>query len=373
VTGRTISIGLVGPLPPPSGGMANQTRQLARLLGEAGIRVELVQVNPPYAPRWIAGVRGVRALARLVPYVFRLWRCAGRVDLFHVMGNSGWAWHLFAAPAVWVARLRGKPVLVNYRGGGAEEFLAKQGRWVKPTLARAASIVVPSGFLQSVFAAHGIRAEIVPNVVDLTRFQPGRPESHGPHIVVTRNLEEIYDIPTAIRAFARIRARYTEARLTIAGSGPCRAALERRCAESGLAEAVRFSGPMDNERMADLYKAADLMLNPSRVDNMPISLLEAMASGVPVVSTNVGGVPYVVQEGVSALLVPPGDPEALARAALRILEDPELAARLRRAGLDAVQAYSWDRVRPRLLGMYQACLGREEQRVAGTGVAPNRE
>jgi len=370
---RAFSIGLVGPLPPPSGGMANQTRQLVRLLGDAGMRVELVQVNAPYAPHWIEHVRGVRALFRLVPYLFGLWRCAGRVDLFHVMANSGWAWHLFAAPAVWVARLRGKPALVNYRGGGADAFLANQARWVKPTLARASSLVVPSGFLQAVFAAHGIRADIVPNIVDLTRFQPGRPQNPGPHIVVTRNLEEIYDIPSAIRAFGQVRARHAEARLTIAGSGPSRAALERLCAALGVAEAVRFTGQLDNDRMADLYATADLMLNPSQVDNMPISLLEAMASGVPVVSTNVGGIPYMVEDGVSALLVRPQDPEALARAALRVIEAPGLAAGLRRAGLEAVQAYSWERVRPRLIGIYKACLGQAEQRAAGTGVAPKGE
>jgi len=368
-----MSIALVGPLPPPSGGMANQTRQLARLLDGAGVRVVLVQVNPPYAPAWIERVRGIRALFRLVPYLFRLWRCAGRVDLVHVMANSGWAWHLFAAPAVWVARLRGKPVLVNYRGGGAEAFLAKQARWVKPTLARAAALVVPSGFLQAVFAAHGIRAEIVPNIVDLTQFQPGGPKNHGPHVVVTRNLEEIYDIPTAIRAFAGLRARHTGARLTIAGSGPCRAALEDLCAELRLAGAVHFTGQLDNERIADLYGTADLLMNPSQVDNMPISLLEAMASGVPVVSTNVGGIPYMVQDGVSALLVPPQNPDALAAAALRVLEDPALAEGLRRAGLESAKAYSWDRVRPRLTSVYMTCLGHDGQRAAGAGAAPKGE
>lgn len=370
---RAISIGLVGPLPPPSGGMANQMRQLARLLEETGIRVEVVQVNAPYAPRWIERVRGVRALFRLAPYVLELWRCAGRVDLLHVMANSGWAWHLFVAPAVWIARLRGKPVVVNYRGGGAEAFLASQARWVKPTLARAASVIVPSGFLQRIFAGHGIRAEIVPNIVDLARFQPGQGGSHGPHIVVTRNLEEIYDIPTAIRAFATIRTRHPEARLTIAGSGPCRAALEALCAELGVTGAAHFTGHLDNERMADLYETADLLLNPSSVDNMPISLLEAMASGVPIASTNVGGIPYMAQEGVNALLVPPRDPDALAQAALRILEDPALSARLRRGGLDAVQAYSWDRVRPQLMATYEACLGGDRLSAAESGVAPNGE
>src|SRR5690606_20780356 len=80
-------VGLVGPLPPPAGGMANQTRQLAWLLREAGIEVELVQVNAPYRPSWIARARMLRAAFRLLPYLLRLWRCAGSVDLMHVMAN----------------------------------------------------------------------------------------------------------------------------------------------------------------------------------------------------------------------------------------------------------------------------------------------
>ena len=98
-----IVVGLVGPLPPPSGGMANQTRQLARLLAEAGVPVELVQVNTPYRPSGSHRCAVVRAVFRLLPYLVRLWRCAGRVDVMHVMANSGWAWHLFAAPAIWIA------------------------------------------------------------------------------------------------------------------------------------------------------------------------------------------------------------------------------------------------------------------------------
>ena len=104
---KALRVGLVGPLPPPSGGMANQTRQLARLLAQEGMEVEIVQVNAPYRPAWIEHLRGARALIRLIPYLRRLWNAAGRVHLFHVMANSGWAWHLFAAPAVWVAKLRG--------------------------------------------------------------------------------------------------------------------------------------------------------------------------------------------------------------------------------------------------------------------------
>ena len=353
----TFRVGLVGPLPPPSGGMANQTRQLARLLGDEGIAVEIIQVNAPYRPRWIEPLRGIRALFRLVPYVSRLWLAVGRVQIVHVMANSGWAWHLFAAPAVWIGWLRRKPVIVNYRGGEAAAFFDQQFRWVGPTLTRASVVVVPSTFLEAVFSRRQVATEIVSNIVDLSRFFP---QAHTPgtcHLIVTRNLEDIYDIPTALRAFAIVKRHYPDAKLTVAGSGPKLADLNNLCESMGIASAVCFTGRLDNERIAELYRLADVMLNPSLADNMPISLLEAMASGVPIVSTRVGGVPYMVEDGKDALLVPAGDFAAMANAAISILRDRELASHMAHAGVEAAQRYTWQQVRPRLLSVYARALG----------------
>jgi glycosyltransferase involved in cell wall biosynthesis len=337
--------------------MAGQTRQLARLLADAGIAVELVQVNAAYRPAWIEQLRVLRAVFRLLPYAFRLWRCAGRADLLHVMANSGWAWHLFATPAVWIGRLRGVPVIVNYRGGEAESFLERQSAWVRPTLRRAFAIVVPSAFLERVFRRFGIAAEIVPNIVDTSRFHPGLQRANRCHIVVTRNLEDIYDIPTALRAFAEIRHSHGDASMTVAGSGPKLADLQQLCETLGITSAVRFTGRLDNEDIAKLYREADLLLNPSTIDNMPISLLEAMASGVPIVSTNVGGIPDLVEDGRTALLVHPRDPGMMAAAALRLLADAEAAARLAHAGIQCAARYTWPQVAPRLLDVYARALG----------------
>jgi glycosyltransferase involved in cell wall biosynthesis len=355
--------------------MANQTRQLARLLEQDGCRVTVVQTNAAYRPVWIGRVRGLRALFRLAPYLRTLWRATRDADVVHVMANSGWAWHLFAAPAIWVARLRGRPAIVNYRGGGAEAFLARQRFLVKPMLRRASRIVVPSSFLQRVFGEHGVAAEIVPNIVDLARFHPGERRAGGSHVVVARNLEDIYDIPTALHAFAHVRERHPQARLTVVGSGEARVSLERLVDELGLTSAVTFTGRLDNECMAGVYRSADLALNPSRVDNMPISLLEAMASGVPIVSTNAGGIPDMVDDGETALLVPIGDAQAMAAAALRVLNDPGLASSLRGAGIKVAGRYTWTAVRPLLYAVYAkaapAATGRltkSAHRVAARGV-----
>lgn len=356
---QDLKIALIGPLPPPSGGMANQTRQLAGLLEQEGVSVELVQVNAPYRPRWVGNIKGLRAAFRMLPYLIHLWRAAGKADLFHVMANSGWSWHLYTTPAIWIAKIKKIPVVVNYHGGEAGGFLARALRWVKPSLARTDELVVPSGFLKEVFGRFGFAATIVPNVINLSRFSPRQPlpdDASEPHILVARNLEPIYDNTTALRAFRIVKEQLPSARLTIAGSGPERAALEGLARVLNIDAAVHFTGRVDNEHMPELYRSADVMINPSLADNMPISILEALASGVPIVSTNVGGVPFLVEDGKTALLVPPSDPQAMAQALMQVLTMPDLARRLSEAGLASVQQYTWQCVRERLFSVYgQLC------------------
>ena len=348
---RGIRVALVGPVPPPSGGMANQLLQLTRLLESEGATVEVVPVNAPYKPGWIGHIPGLRAGARLAPYAFTLRSAAGRADLVHILASSGWSWHLFATPAIWISRWAGVPVVVNYRGGGAGEFLARQAAWVKPTLERATALVVPSEFLRDVFARFGLSARVVPNVIDAERFAPplagsrsARAEDSGPRVLIARNLEEVYDVATGLRAFRRVREVVPGARLAVAGTGPERGRLETLTQELGLGESARFVGRIGNEDMPAFYREADVVLNPSLADNMPISILEALASGVPVVTTNVGGIPFLVRHDETAQMVAPGDDAAMAAAVLRLWSDQALAERQSRAGRSLVQQFTWARV-----------------------------
>ncbi|HMO46569.1 MAG TPA: glycosyltransferase [Rubrivivax sp.] len=353
------AVGVVGPLPPPPGGMANQCEQLVRLLRNDGARVEIVRTNAPYRPAIVGRVPFVRAVFRLLPFLWRLWRAAGRNQVLHVLANSGWAWHLIAAPALWIGRLRGTPIVVNYRGGLADEFLSRAPRHVHRSLRGAAVRVTPSDFLRRVFAGHGLDAEVIPNIVDLDRFQVRVPRDFGdaPHIVVARNLEPIYGLGTAIDAFARLRRDYPLARLTIAGAGPQQAELQARAAALGLADAVHFPGSVPHREMPALYASADVALNPSTVDNMPNSVLEAYASHLPLVSTDAGGVPDIVDDGRSGLLVPVGDAPAMAQALRRVLSDRELARRLVEAGELRVQTFAWPVVRTMWLRAYRRAIG----------------
>ncbi len=349
-------VGLIAPLPPPFGGMANQARQLTELLSAEGVSVTIVQTNAPYQPGFIGRIRVVRAFFRIVPYLLRLWRVAGRVDLLHIFANSGWSWQLFTAPAVWIAWMRNTPVIINYRGGEAQDYLSESIRWVRPTLKRADGIIVPSGFLQEVFTEFGIGTEIIPNIIDLDRFKscPQRRERYqsGPHLVVTRNLESIYNIQTAIYAVSILSKTVSGVRLYVAGDGPQRAQLHELVRQLELEDTVTFTGKLTPEEIANLYQEADIMLNPTTVDNMPNSVLESLACGIPVITTDVGGIPFIVEDGKTALMVEVGDAEAMAAQVNRLLKDRSLFDTLVENGKNEVLAYTWSVIKQQWLSKY---------------------
>lgn len=338
---------IAGPLPPPAGGMANQTEKLAELLRTEGIRVDLIQTNAPYQPTWVAGLPVFRAFFRLVRYFLSLrQQLTPDVQILHIMANSGWSWHLFAVPAILVAHRRGIPIALNYRGGYADSFFAKSWSTVSWALKKCNVILVPSTFLQQVFNKYGMEAVIVPNVLDTHLFVPqaeNKINVQAPHLIVTRNLELIYDVATAIRAFALVQQQYPAARLTIAGTGPERDALQQLVQTLQLTQ-VEFCGRLNPAQMAALYQRADIMLNASLVDNTPNSLIEAMASAVPIVSTNSGGIPQLVTDGVDALLVDPQQPTLMAEKVLKLLTEPDFARELSQAGLMNVARFRWPHV-----------------------------
>ncbi|MFC6669000.1 glycosyltransferase family 4 protein [Marinobacterium aestuariivivens] len=170
--------------------------------------------------------------------------------------------------------------------------------------------------------------------------------------MVTRNLEPIYGIDLALRALPAVQGRFPGARLVIAGSGPERTALERLAADLGVANRVEFRGRLTSWQVAELYRQADLLLNPSRVDNSPNSIIEALGCALPVVSTRAGGIPKLVEDGETALLVDLEDPDALASGVLRVLEDDALRQRLKTAGLNFSRRFHWQAVKKELLNTY---------------------
>lgn len=234
----------------------------------------------------------------------------------------------------------------HLHGGALPEFMARFPRWTERVFRRADVLVAPSQFLAEAVSRHGFSARVVPNLLELERYPFRLRRSVRPRLFWMRSFHELYDPMLAVEVLARLRCKRPDATLVMGGQDKgLQHAVRAAAAARGLDGAARFSGFLDHAGKVREAEAADIFINTNRVDNMPVALLEAGAMGLPVVATAVGGVPSLITHGVTGLLVPAGDADAMADAILSLIETPSLAERLSQNGRALAERSAWERVR----------------------------
>jgi glycosyltransferase involved in cell wall biosynthesis len=355
-SGRPIRVCLVAPSLSILGGQAVAAqRLLERLRTVPGLEVDFLPHDPRSNAllRLLQRVKYVRTVATSIAYVASLIRRLPRYDVVHVFSASYWSFLLAPTPAILIGKWLGKCVVLNYRSGEAEDHLQRWRRTAIPTMHQADAVVTPSGYLVDVFSRFGVQAEAISNFVDPDAVTFRRRDSLRPVFLSNRNFQALYNVPCVLRAFAVIQARLPDARLIVIGDGPEREHVHETARALALRN-VEFVGAVRPAEMGQWYDRADVYLNASDIDNMPNSIIEAFACGLPVVTTRAGGIPYVVEHERNGLLVDCGDHEALAAAALRLLEDAALAQRVIAEGLrDVEQLYTWAAVSDRWAAVYR--------------------
>ena len=350
---------LVGPSLDILGGQAVQLqRLLSRFRSTTSIEAGFLAVNPrlPGPFGLLQRIKYVRTVVTSVAYVISLLRTVRRYDVVHAFSASYWSFLLAPVPAMFVGRLMGRRVVLNYRSGEARDHLTRWRASTRPAMRLADAIVVPSGYLVDVFAEFGLQARSIVNFVDVERITFRPRDTVAPIFLSNRNFQPLYNVSCTVRAFARIQRAVPDARLIVAGFGPQREMLEALVASLGVRN-VEFRGKTAPEDMARLYDEADIYLNSPNIDNMPNSVIEAFAAGLPVVTTNAGGIPYIVQHDRTGLLVDCDDDDALAREAMRLLEEPGLASRLSRtARQECLTRYVWPAVAPEWERLYRGLV-----------------
>jgi glycosyltransferase involved in cell wall biosynthesis len=333
------------------GGQAVQASRLLRELNkEPDLAIEFQPIDPRL-PRWLRNVPYIRTLIAFVIYCCQLlWRIP-RYDLIHTFSAGLTSFALWTVPAVQISRLYGKKCILNYRDGQAEEHL-RTWTSAKPTLLRAAVVISPSDYVVAVFAKHGIPARRIYNVIDVSAFRYRQRRHLRPVFMTNRILEPLYNVGCLLRAFSLIQRRYPEASLTVAHDGVCRPDLEALARELRL-QNTRFVGRVPHPQVPALYDASDVYLTSPNFDCMPGSLLECFASGLPVVATRAGGIPYIVTHGETGLLVDRDDHEGMAACAIRLLEDPDFVERTTRQAYEQLDQYCWHAIRQQWLETYR--------------------
>jgi glycosyltransferase involved in cell wall biosynthesis len=351
---RPLRVVLFAPANEILGGQAVQAQRLVAEIGRVpGIDLRFQAINPlfPSYLRWMKKIPALRTALTMTLYLPRVAFHAMWADVFHVFSAGLYSFTLWTIPAVLLGRLFGTKIIVNYRDGQAEQHL-RNFRSATRTLKLADAIVFPTAFLEQIFAEFKLSSQVIPNVIDPEEFIYRRRGKLRPLIMTNRILEPLYNIECILRAFEIVQQSYPDAKLTIAHIGPSEAHLREYAASLELRN-YAFIGKVPPARIAHLYDGADIYVTTPNIDCMPGSLLECMASGIPIVATRTGGIPSIVTDEETALLVEVDDHVAAAGQIIRLLRDESLVRRLTEAARREVEKYRAAPIRDQWVNLYR--------------------
>lgn len=335
------------------GGQAVVAQQMLDDFHASGFRADFQPINPepPGILRHAERVKYLRTFVVSIVYMLNLlWRVP-RYDIVHIFSASYFSFIIAQTPAIVISRLFGKAIVLNYHSGQADDHLKRWGQIVYAILRLVDRIVVQSEYLVKVFKDHGFDSVAIANVVNVDAFPFVARETFRPHILVPRMLDPIYNVACSIRAFQIVKLQVPDARLTLLGNGPQEESLRNLVRDLQIDD-VTFAGRVERNQIADVYRQHDIFLNSSDIDNMPVSVLEAFASGLPVVTTAAGGIPYMIRDRETGHLVELDDHGALAERLLEVLRDQAATQKMVHAARKQLDQYRWPAVACRWFDLY---------------------
>jgi glycosyltransferase involved in cell wall biosynthesis len=291
------------------------------------------------------------SVAKRIKAVFELLSKGRKYDVFHIHACS----HRGFLPAILginIGRLLKKRIVLTFHGGGAEGFFRKKEKFVKRYLTRTSANIVLSGFIGRVFDRYGIPYTVIPNILedDGSGFRT-RTEIR-PRFIGIRSLTETYNIKCTLRAFAIVLEKYPDAKLTLLGGGALKAELEQFVDDHHI-QNVTFVGQVPNTEISHYLAEADIMVSSSRFDNMPVSVLEGFRAGLLVISSRVGGVPYMIEDGRNGLLFESDNDRQMAEKMIQAVDHPDTTLGMIDKAYHCLDEYKWEKCREKLLKLYR--------------------
>ena len=281
-----------------------------------------------------------------------------QVDVF-----SGYSF-LWAEAVCQIFSWLGKPYILTLHGGNLPMFAKKWPGRVRRLLCSAAVVTTPSGYLLHNMTRYRSDLRLLPNPLDLSAYKFRLRKQLRPALVWLRSFHSVYNPSLAPRVLAIVAESFPDISLTMIGPDRGDGSLQemkQTAKELGVANRILLPGRISKSEVTEWMSGADIFLNTTHVDNTPISVLEAMACGVCVVSTNVGGIPYLLDHEHDALLVPSDDPVAMATAIRRLLCEPRLSERLSRNARQKVKQFDWSVIFPQWEELLASIISRTEK------------
>lgn len=326
----------------------------ASKVGNRSVAEDLVQRLSQANYRTITTSGQSGRLRRVADMIFTTWLQRNHVDAasIDVFSGRGFMW---AEATSWLLRAAQVPFVLVLHGGALPTFAQHHPKRVATLLGSADRVVTPSAYLADQMKAYVDTCQLIPNPVELSRYSFVVREAASPRLLWLRSFHHIYNPTLAPRVLALLAKRFPD--VTLKMIGPDRgdgslAATRQLARDLGVAERIDFVGPVANPEVPKWLASGDIMLNTTTADNTPVSLLEAMASGICVVSTAVGGIPYLLSDHENALLVSSNDAEAMSGAVTELLTTPNLVKKLSTQGRALVETFDWGIVLPKWIKLF---------------------
>ncbi len=297
-------------------------------------------------------------LSRLLDMILTVWRRRREYDVANVEVFSGLAF-CWAEVVCFLLRLLDKPCILTLHGGDLPNFARRWPRRVRRLLNSSRFVTTPSGYLMERMSAYRLDLILLPNPLNLEAYPFRRRDHVSPNLVWLRAYHRIYNPALAPQVVKRLAGDFPEIHLNMIGpdKGDGSAKEVRQViSELEISRRISQTGVVAKTQVPYYLNLGDVFLNTSNVDNTPVSVLEAMACGLCVVSTNVGGIPYLLEQGRDALLVPPDDSQAMADAVRKILTSPQFADTLSQNARKKAEQHDWLVILPQWERLFEAAF-----------------
>ena len=319
-----------------SGGISSQVKLLNSHLKKEGIESYVYSTKANFIVR--------------ILLFFKLIIIGRDKDVFHIHACSHWGF-LPAIYGIAIGKILQKRIILTYHGGGADVFFHKHKKFVHWCLTNTNQNIVLSGFLGNVFEKYNIPYTVIPNILEQDNIKAIIKSTISPKFISVRTLQPLYNIICIVKAFERVQKEIKNASLTILADGPCRKDLENYVNEHKL-QNVKFTGFIPNKNVVEEMEKADILLSAPLIDNQPVSILEGFKAGLLVISSNVGGVPYMIKDQENGLLFESNNYKDLANKMLWAIANQSESISMIQKGQESLRSYSWDIIKNKLFDIY---------------------
>jgi glycosyltransferase involved in cell wall biosynthesis len=343
---QALKISIIAPFPPEKGGMAQLASTLANNLTEDGIEIFQVDVSTDK----------YRIFKLPLLYIFFI-IAIYKSDILHVISASGLSLWLKNLPAILLARVLKKKVILNFVGGSGGDRIPSWGWFRKLPFILANCVVVPTNLFGKALTKAGLKANIItiPNCANVEIFK--RPASNGekPILLCAKALESYAGIEELIEIFCKVKDQEPEMELWIAGTGSLKTQLIAKVNYENI-QSVNFLGQIPYEEMPGFMEKASIFIHGAKYESFGLVIVEAMAASLPVVAYAVGGIPEIIIDNINGYLIPYGKEDKFAEKIIELIQNPDLRSRFGEKGRERSEEYSWKKIKNYWYKLYRSLL-----------------